>query len=60
LEHTKEQGENVLDVVVMKEPFRDRFAIFGIDVFTGQRFELSVASEEVMNILEGEMVRTPS
>ena len=57
LEYNKEQGEYVIDVVVMKEPFRDRFAIFGIDVFTGQRFELFVASEEVMNILEGEMVR---
>ena len=58
LECTKEQGEYVIDTVVMKEPFRDRFAIFGIDVISGQRFELFIQSESVFNILEGEMLVT--
>ena len=29
---TKIQAGKVLDLAVVKEPFRDRFAVFGIDI----------------------------
>jgi len=58
LEYTKIQEGRVLDVAVLKEPFRDRYAIFGIDVDDGQRYELRITSEEVSSILDGDMLVT--
>lgn len=36
-----------------QEPFQDRYAIFGIDVEDGQRYELRLTSDEVSSILDG-------
>lgn len=58
MEHWKIQDGRVLDVAVLKEPFEDRFSILGIDVDNGQRYQLSLSSEEVSNILEGDMLVT--
>ena len=58
LEYTKIQDGRLLDIAVIKEPFRDRYAIFGIDADDGQRFELRLSSEEVSNILDGDMLVT--
>jgi hypothetical protein len=58
LEYTKIQKGRVLDVAVIKEPFRDNYCIFGIDIDNGQRYELKLSSEEVSNILEGDILVT--
>lgn len=58
LEYVKVQNGQTIDTVVMKEPFKDRYAVFGIDVTSGQRFELHFSSEEVFNVLEGDMLVT--
>jgi hypothetical protein len=58
LEYTKLQDGRVLDVVVIKEPFRDRFAIFGIDVADKQRYDLRLSSEDVSSILDGDILVT--
>lgn len=58
LEYIKIQMGQTIDTVVMKEPFKDRYAVFGIDVTSGQRFELHFSSEEVFNVLEGDMLVT--
>jgi hypothetical protein len=58
MEHWKIQDGRVLDVAVLKEPFEDRFSLLGIDVDDGQRYQLSLSSEEVSNILEGDMLVT--
>lgn len=58
LEYTKIQDGRVLEVAIIKEPFRDRYAIFGIDVDNGQRYELRLTSEEVTNILDGDILVT--
>ena len=58
LEHWKIQDGRVLDLAVLKEPFEDRFSILGIDVDDGQRYQLSLSSEEVANILEGDILVT--
>eukprot|EP00603_Paraphysomonas_imperforata_P007030 CAMPEP_0114429662 /NCGR_PEP_ID=MMETSP0103-20121206/9613_1 /TAXON_ID=37642 ORGANISM="Paraphysomonas imperforata, Strain PA2" /NCGR_SAMPLE_ID=MMETSP0103 /ASSEMBLY_ACC=CAM_ASM_000201 /LENGTH=669 /DNA_ID=CAMNT_0001599029 /DNA_START=116 /DNA_END=2126 /DNA_ORIENTATION=+ len=58
LEYSKVQKGRVLDVAVIKEPFRDSYSIFGIDIDNGQRYELKLASEEVSNILEGDILVT--
>lgn len=58
LEYTKIQEGRVLDVAVLKEPFRDRYAIFGIDVDDGQRYELRLTSDDVSNILDGDILVT--
>ena len=58
LEYTVTQGEYIIDAVVVKEPFRDRFEVYGIDVLSGQRFELFIPSEAVFDILSGDMLVT--
>ena len=58
LEYTKIQDGRILDVAVIKEPFRDRYAIFGIDIDDAQRYELRLSSEEVSNILDGDILVT--
>lgn len=58
LQYTKAQDNRILDVVVLKEPFRDRYAIFGLDVDDGQRYELRLTSEDVSNILDGDILVT--
>lgn len=58
LEYTKIQHGHVLDVAVLKEPYRDRFAIFGIDINDGHRYELRLTSEDVSNILDGDILVT--
>ena len=58
LEYTKIQKGCVLDVAVIKEPFRDSYSIFGIDIDSGQRYELRLTSEEVSSILEGDLLVT--
>ena len=58
LEHSKRQGDFYIDVVVTKQPFEDLFQLHGMDVASGQRFELFLPSEKVFNILEGVMVVT--
>lgn len=59
LEYTVTQGEYAaIDAVVVKEPFRDRFEVYGIDVLSGQRFELFIPSEAVFDILSGDMLVT--
>lgn len=58
LEYTKIQDGRVLDIAVIKEPFRDRYAIFGIDVDDGQRYELRLSSEEVSTTLDGDILVT--
>ena len=58
LEYSKVQKGRVLDVAVIKEPFRDSYSIFGIDIDNGQRYELKLSSEEVSNILEGDILVT--
>ena len=58
LEYTKVQEGHVLDIAVIKEPYRDRYAIFGKDIEDGQRYELRLTSEEVSNILDGDILVT--
>lgn len=58
LEYTKIQDSKVLDIAVVKEPFRDNFAVFGIDIDGGQRYELRLTSEDVASILDGDMLVT--
>lgn len=58
LEYTKIQDNRVLDVAVLKEPYRDRYAIFGIDIDNGQRFELHLSSDDVSSILDGDILVT--
>ena len=58
LEYTKVQDGRVFSVAVLKEPFRDRYAIFGIDVDVGQRYELRLTSDEVSSILDGDILVT--
>jgi hypothetical protein len=58
LEYTKAQDNRVLDVAVVKEPYRDRYVIFGIDIEDGQRFELQLSSEDVSNIVDGDLLVT--
>lgn len=58
LEYSKIQNGRVLDVAVIKEPFRDRYAIFGIDIDNGKRFELRLTSDDVSSILDGDILVT--
>lgn len=58
MEYTKMQNGKILDVAVIKEPFQDRFVIFGIDVDIGQRYELRLTSEEISSILDGDILVT--
>ena len=58
LEYTKVQDGKVLDIAVVKEPFKDRYAVFGIDLDGGQRYELRLSSEEVTSILDGDILVT--
>ncbi len=58
LEYTKVQDDRVLDVAVVKEPFRDRYIIYGIDSSSGQRYEAQLTSEDVSNVLDGDMLVT--
>ena len=58
VETTKIQNGKLLDVAVIKEPFQDRFVIFGIDVDIGQRYELRLTSEEISSILDGDILVT--
>jgi hypothetical protein len=58
LEYTKVQDGSVLDIAVIKELYRDRYAIFGKDIESGQRYELRLTSEDVSNILDGDILVT--
>ncbi len=58
LEYTKVQDDRILDVAVVKEPFRDRYIIYGIDASNGQRYEAQLTSEDVSNLLDGDMLVT--
>ncbi len=58
LEYTKVQNGRVLDIAVVKEPYRDRYIIYGKDIEDGQRFELQLTSEDVSNILDGDILVT--
>lgn len=58
LEYTKIQDGHCLDVAVLKEPYRDRYAIFGIDVDDGRRYELRLSSDDVSSILDGDILVT--
>jgi len=58
LEYTKIQDGKVLDIAVVKEPFRDQYAVFGIDMDGGQRYELRLSSEDVASILDGDILVT--
>jgi hypothetical protein len=58
LEYTKVQNGKVLDVVIMKEPFLDRFAIFGIDLESGKRYEIRLTSDNISSILDGDILVT--
>lgn len=58
LEYSMIQDDRVLEVAVIKEPFRDRYVIFGIDIESGQRFELGVTSDDVSSILDGDILVT--
>jgi hypothetical protein len=58
LEYTKVQNNHVLDIVVVKEPFRDCYVIFGKDIEDGQRYELRLKSEDVSSILDGDILVT--
>jgi len=58
LEYTKIQAGRVLDIAVVKEPFKDRYAVFGIDMDGGQRYELRLTSEDVTSILDGDILVT--
>ena len=58
LEYTKVQDNRVLDIAVLKEPYRDSYVIFGKDIEDGQRYELRLSSEDVSNILDGDILVT--
>ena len=58
LEHAIIREGRSLDTVVIKEPFRDRYSIFAMDFLSGQRYELHFSSEDVQNILEGDILVT--
>ena len=58
LEYSKIQNGRVLDIAVIKEPYQDRYAIFGIDIDNGQRYELRLSSDDVSSILDGDILVT--
>jgi hypothetical protein len=58
LEHAIMREGRSLDTVVIKEPFRDRYSIFAMDFLSGQRYELHFSSEDIQNILEGDILVT--
>ena len=58
LEYTKVQGARVVDVAVIKEPFVDNYAVLGIDIDDGQKYEQFLTSEQVSSILEGDILVT--
>lgn len=58
LEYTKIQDGKVLDIAVIKIPLKDRFAVFGIDIDGGQRYELQLSSEDIASILDADMLVT--
>ena len=58
LEYSKIQNGRVLDIAVIKEPYQDRYAIFGIDIDNGQRYELRLTSDDVSSILDGDILVT--
>ena len=58
LEYSKIQNGRVLDIAVIKEPFQDRYAIVGLDIDNGQRYELRLTSGEVSSILDGDILVT--
>lgn len=58
VETTKMQNGKLLDVAVIKEPFQDRFVIFGIDIDIGQRYELRLTSDEISSIVDGDILVT--
>ena len=58
LEYSKIQNGRVLDIAVIKEPFQDRYAIVGLDIDNGQRYELRLTSGDVSSILDGDILVT--
>lgn len=58
IEYTKVQNGRVLDIAVIKEPFQDKYAIFGLDVEIGQRYEIKLSSDDISNLLDGDILVT--
>ena len=53
LQQTLQLFEKNLHVVVIKEFFQESFIVCGRDVLSGQRYELQIALDEIVNILGG-------
>lgn len=53
LQQTLQQFEKNLHIVVIKEFFHENFIVCGIDVLSGQRYELQIAHDEIVNIIGG-------
>ena len=58
LEYTKIQYGRVLDLVVLKQPFKDMYSVFGVDVSNGNLYENSYSTEDVSNLLDGDCIVT--
>ena len=58
IEYTKIQNSRVLDIAVIKEPFQDKYAVFGLDVEIGQRYEIKLSSDDISNLLDGDILVT--
>lgn len=58
LEYSKIQSGRVLDIAVIKEPFQGRYAVVGIDIDNGQRYELRLTSDNVASVLDGDILVT--
>lgn len=53
LQQTLQLFEKNLHIAVIKEFFQESFIICGTDVLSGQRYELQIALDEIVNILGG-------
>ena len=51
LQQTLRLFERNLHIVVIKEFFQESFIVCGIDVLSGQRYELQIAHDEIVNII---------
>ena len=58
LQSFKIQDGQRIELVILKEPFRDNYTIFGKMNSDGQKYEISFTSEEVCNIVDGDLLVT--
>lgn len=56
IECNKIQNNSLINIIILKEPFRDSYIIFGKNIQTNQKYELQLNSEDIINILDGDII----